>query len=368
MKTVADLCEALIRIPTVEPEPTGPAIALCAELLAPAGFRVTHAFETAPGIAHALLERDGDGPPLLIDAHLDTVPLGDLTRWTHNSRGEIRDGAVWGRGAVDDKGPLAAAVMALRDTTASRRLVLSLMGDEELHMRGVRAVLEHPTVRAATQVIALEPTDNAPIRAHKGNARVRVDVRGKAAHSSRPWEGVNALTEKWRLITTLEAWFAAGEGARRVAEFGDEPATLVVTRAHTPNEAYNVIPEQSSFWLNYRPLPGADDPYGDLLAAIRAAAATLGITTEAEVEFSNPPMLVPADSPLVRAVEAASGCAAASVPYGTHGGYFALGGRETVIFGPGTISQAHREDEHCPVGDLERGATLLAAIISALAS
>ena len=337
-----------------------------AEVLAPAGFRVTHTFATAPGIAHALLERPGDGPPLLIDAHLDTVPLGDPARWTHDPHGEIAAGAVWGRGAVDDKGPLAAALAALREVRTSRHLVLSLLGDEELHMHGVKAALDHPIVRAATQVIALEPTENAPIRAHKGNARVRVDVRGKAAHSSRPWEGVNAITEKWRLLAALEAWFAAGEGCRRLPEFGDDPSTLVVTREQTPNTAYNIIPEDSSAWLNYRPLPGADAPFDALRSAVAACAGRLGIAAAAAVEFANPPLLTPADAPLVRALEAATGAPAGAVPYGTHGGYFALGGRETVVFGPGTIAQAHREDEHCPISELERGAALLASIVAAL--
>lgn len=365
--TVAELCAALTRIPTVEPEPTGAAIALIAAILAPAGFTIIHRVETLPGVEHALLERPGDEPPLLIDGHLDTVPTGDSARWQYSPfSGEIADGKVWGRGSADDKGPLAAAVMALRHANTSRRLLLSLTGDEELHMRGMRMMLDHPAVRAATQAIALEPTEFIPIHAHKGNARLRVDITGHAAHSSRPWEGRNAIEEKMRLAAATAEWFASGEGRRRVPLFGDEPSTLVLTREVTPNDAFNVIPERTSYWYNYRPLPGNPQAYAEITRALGDLAQRLDIQANVVMEYELAAFETPVDSPLVQALETVSGRKAGWVAYGTHAGILAVDGRQVAVFGPGSIAVAHQENEHISIEMLEEGVRQLTALIETL--
>ncbi|MHB0937607.1 MAG: M20 family metallopeptidase [Armatimonadota bacterium] len=363
--TVAELTAALVRIPTTEPSPTRPAVALCGEWLQQAGFRLRQQVETAPGIVHALYERDGDGPPLLFDGHLDTVPAGG--GWERDPLGgEIADGAVWGRGAADDKGPIAALLVALQRHAGARRLLVSLCGDEELHMRGIKALREDPAVQAATQAIALEPTGLIPIHAHKGNARVRVDVSGRPAHSSRPWAGCNAIEEKMRLITAVAEWFAVNEGARRVADFGDEPSTLVVTRELTPNTAFNVIPDRAGYWYNFRDLPGQEHSLETLLAQIAAQAERLGIQAKAEVEYASPPTYTPVDAPLVRALSDIGGHAPAWEAYGTDGGWLSDGQREVVVFGPGDVLRAHRANEMITVEELEAGVAALRKVLQQL--
>lgn len=364
--TVAELTAALVRIPTAEPSPTGPAIALCSEWLERAGFRLRNRVETAPGIEHALFEREGDGPPLLFDAHLDTVPAGE--GWERDPLGgEIADGAVWGRGAADDKGPLAALLVALQGYDGARRLLVSLSGDEELHMRGIKALREDPAVRESTQAIALEPTDLIPIHAHKGNARIRVDVVGRCAHSSRPWAGCNAIEEKMRLISAVAEWFAANEGARRVADFGDEPSTLVVTREFTPNTAFNVIPDRASCWYNFRDLPcGESNALEALLAQIAAQAERLDIQASAEVEYASPPTYTPADAPLIRALADIGGHAPAWEAYGTDGGWLSDGAREVAVFGPGDILLAHRPNEMITIEELDAGVAALREVLQRL--
>ena len=363
--TVAELTAALVRIPTTEPSPTGPAIALCGEWLERAGFRLRNQVETAPGIEHALFEREGDDPPLLFDAHLDTVPAGE--GWQRDPLGgEIADGAVWGRGSADDKGPLAALLVALQGYAGSRRLLVTLCGDEELHMRGIQALRDDPAVRAATQAIALEPTGLIPIHAHKGNARVRVDVAGRCAHSSRPWAGRNAIEEKMRLITAVAEWFAASEGARRIPDFGDEPSTLVVTRELTPNTAFNVIPDRASYWYNLRDLPGQEHSLETLLAQIAVQAVRLGIQASAEVEYASPPTYTPTDAPLIRALADIGGRTPAWEAYGTDGGWLSDGTREVVVFGPGDVLRAHRADEMITLQELEEGVAALREVLERL--
>ena len=367
--TAAELTAALVRIPTAEPAPTGAAIALCGEMLEQAGFRLRRRVETAPGIEHALFERAGEDPPLLFDGHLDTVPAGE--GWQLDPLGgEIADGAVWGRGAADDKGPIAALLVALRGYAGARRLLVTLCGDEEVHMRGIQALREDPAVGAATQAIALEPTGLIPVHAHKGNARIRVDVSGRPAHSSRPWAGCNAIEEKMRLIAALAEWFAGDEGARRMADFGEEPSTLVVTRELTPNTAFNVIPNRASFWYNFRPLPcggtpphtGSDRPLDALLARIAAEAERLGIQAQAEVEYASPPTFTPTDAPLIRALADIGGKAPAWEAYGTDGGHLSDGVREVAVFGPGDVTRAHRENEYITIQALEDGVAALRAL------
>jgi len=374
--TVADLTAALVRMPTIEPSPTGPAIALCGEWLEQAEFRLRQRVETAPGIVHALYEREGNDPPLLFDGHLDTVPAGD--GWERDPLGgEIADGAVWGRGSADDKGPIAALLVALRGYAGSRRLLVSLCGDEELHMRGIQALRDDPAVQAATQAIALEPTNLIPIHAHKGNARIRVDVAGQCAHSSRPWAGCNAIEQKMRLISAVAEWFAGAEGARRLADFGDEPSTLVVTRELTPNTAFNVIPDRASYWYNFRDLPcggtpphtgSGNNPLDTLLAQIAAQAERLGIEASAEVEYASPPIYTPTDAPLVRVLSGIGGHAPAWEAYGTDGGWLSDGRREVVVFGPGDVLRAHRPNEMITIQELEEGVSALREVLQRLAS
>jgi len=375
----AALCAELVRLPTALPHGTGEIIARCAQFLAPAGFRLACQFETAPGIRHALLERPGQGPALLFDAHVDTVPVGDEAQWSYPPlAGEIAGGKVWGRGSSDDKGPLAAALVALAQTSSPRHLLLSLCGDEETDMLGMQEMVRHPLVQAASQAVVLEPSDLVPVHAHKGNARVRVEVRGRACHASRPWEGQNAIEHKGRLIAALQDWFAREEAGRRLPEFGDDPPTLAVTREQTPNPAYNVIPDHALFWLNYRPLPlshrlpekGAGeavrtphDPFAALSDRILAIAQDLGIQGMVEVEFAVPPFLVPADSPLPVALARLSGNAPAWVAYGTHAGYLAGHIRDLAVFGPGRISVSHCRNECVEVGFLQQAAQVLSGLL-----
>ena len=366
MLTAAQLCADLVRIPTDEPHATAPALAICADALAAAGFRERRRVETLPGIVSALFERDGDDPPLLIDGHLDTVPPGDPAAWEAEPLGgEIVRDAVWGRGSADDKGPIAAALLAVQGYAGSRRLLFSLGSDEELHMRGIQALLADEAMRAATQAIALEPTSLVPIHAHKGNARIRVDVQGSPGHASRPGQGVNAIEEKIRLIATVRDWFAANEGARRVEAFAEEPGTLVVTRELTPNEAFNVIPDRTSYWYNFRWLPG-DAPLPAVLAQLGAAAERLGIRARAEVEYWSPALLTPAGAPLIRAITEITGNPPAWAPYGTHGGHIAGICPEVVVFGPGDLARAHRENERITLKELNEGVEAIHAVLARL--
>ena len=365
--SIAEICAMLIRIPTSGSDSTLPAIRACADLLAPAGFTLLHQVETSPGAVHVLLERPGVDPPLLLDAHLDTVPTGDESTWAHAPlSGDIDEEFVWGRGACDNKGPLAALLTALLQYKGRRRLLVSLTGDEEHDMRGIRSLCEHTAVQAATQAVVLEPTRNLPVYGHKGNSRIRVDVLGRAAHSSRPWNGRNAIEDKSRLMLATSKWFAANEGRRRQEAFGDEPSTLAVTMDFTPNTAYNVIPDRSSYWYNYRPLPGGADPYAALMKEISGHAWYAGIQAQMEVEFAQPPLMTPRDAPLVQAFELASEQTAGWVSFGTHGGFLANGQRQVVVFGPGDITFAHRQNERIAIEDLERGAQVLQAALAKL--
>lgn len=365
--SIAELCAMLIRIPTSASESTLPAIRACADVLAPAGFTLLHQVETSPGAVHALLERPGIDPPLLFDAHLDTVPAGDASAWAHAPlNGDIDDENVWGRGACDNKGPLAALLTALLQYKGKRRVLVSLTGDEEGDMRGIRALCEHSAVQMVKQAVVLEPTRNLPVYGHKGNSRIRVDIMGRAAHSSRPWNGRNAIEDKSRLMLATSKWFASNEGRRRQEAFGDEPSTLAVTMDNTPNGAFNVIPDRSSYWYNYRPLPGDADPYTALMKEISGHAWYAGIQAQMEVEFSQPPLMTPRDASLVQAFEQASEQTAGWVSFGTHGGFLASDKRQIVVFGPGDIAFAHRQNERIAIEELERGAQILLTVLAKL--
>jgi len=136
------------------------------------------------------------GPRLVFDAHMDTVEAGELQAWTHDPfGGEYSQGRIWGRGATDDKGSLAAFTVALaslpRQAIRGEVYAVGSVGEELLEGAALEAVLD------AVQpdgVIIGEPTDCRLGIGHKGRARLVFSLRGKAAHSSMPERGVNAIT------------------------------------------------------------------------------------------------------------------------------------------------------------------------------
>jgi acetylornithine deacetylase len=321
------------------------------------------------------------GRRLILSGHLDVVPAGDRATWTTDPWGaEIRDGEVYGRGACDMKGGVAAilaAVRALRDSGDLGRLdgelLVALVPSEEDGGQGTLAAIR----AGATGDLAIlaEPSGLDIVVAHAGAITFRLTVPGRAAHASRRLEGVSALDKLWVISRALEA----DEERRNAAETdpimtvlglpyptmvgivrGGEWASTVLDRV-VADGRYGVRLGQSD--------AGAE---AELRACVAAACAADDFLRDhpVEVEITGARFgsaRLAADHPLpvglARVAEAVTGRRPTllGAPYGADMRLFVnVGDTPCVIFGPGDVRVAHSADEHVPLDEVEDCAAVLA--------
>ncbi len=326
----------------------------------------------------------GPGPCVLLDSHMDTVGVTDPAAWTRDPTGEIADGALYGRGAMDMKGQLAASihgVAALRDTLRAGRVVISASIAEELaEGPALMPVLE--AVRP-DRVVICEATDLRLSRAQRGRAEIVVEVDGRPTHSARPELGVNAAEAMADVIR------ACRDIALPRHELLGEGILVLTDVISRPYPGLSVVPDRCVATYDRRTLPGEteEDVLRPIRAALDEALAPYGTTgrasiavdaydtyTGAHLEAPNfaPAWELSAEAPEVRAALAALREAGIDRGLG-HWAFCTNGsgsagrlGLPTVGFGPGDEAMAHRVDEHLRLDDLATGARGYAAIVPAL--
>ncbi|MBM3956017.1 MAG: M20 family metallopeptidase [Planctomycetes bacterium] len=367
MPTVADTLAALVAIDSVNPAyPTlggapGPgesAVAAWVEaFLVERGIR-TVVQGVLPGRANVLGVVPGrdDGRRVVLEAHMDTVSPAGMTIAPFAPR--VADGRLHGRGACDVKGGLAAMLHALVDLAAGppppAEVVLAAVIDEEHAFRGVSRLVEH--LRAAAAVVA-EPTDLRIVTATKGVLRFRIHVHGRAAHTSKPWLGANAVVQGARVVLALDALHAT-LAARTHALLGSATGTVSMIAGGVQ---INIVPETCTLAVDRRLLPAeraadALDEYRQVLTAVESVP---GCRIEVEEPFLVDEALdTPADRPAVAAArDVASRLGLdgqiVGVPYGSDASKFARAGVDALVFGPGSIDQAHAADEFVDITALE---------------
>jgi len=300
-----------------------------------------------------LYARRSGRPLVLLSGHTDTVPPEG------NVPGRIADGAVHGRGASDMKGGLAVMIELARwATRAELEYDLGLLffpreelGPEVNPLPGVFA--SAPAVDEAALVICLEPTDNTLQLGCLGNICARVVFEGRAAHSARPWLGVNAIK-------------LALEGLRPVLEA--EPLevdvdglvfreVVSVTRIDDCGNASNVIPGRIEATLNYRFAPTRTPAEAE--ARLREL-----VGRELEIVQSSPAAPVALRSPLVERLRDVGGFAVEPKQAWTNVADFAARGLDALNLGPGGTRYAHTADEQVAITELVRTYDALRGFLS----
>src|SRR5688572_8166671 len=244
---------ALVTIPSENPPGEEAAVARvvrsqCEEL----GLTVSE-HETEPG-RPSVVARYGDGPPTVgFCSHIDVVPAGDPTLWSHDPYGaEIQDGQMHGRGSSDAKGPVAAAleaVNALQDAGVEGSIELSLVADEEtMGLKGAKPLVEQK-VLTAPHVIVGEPTSLRIVRAQRGPCWFRIVTKGVAGHGSAPERGVNAIKHMAAILLHLEETLP--DITHPVV--GGPTINVGVVRG---GEKVNVIPASCVAEIDRRTIPG----------------------------------------------------------------------------------------------------------------
>ena len=303
---------------------------------------------------------DGGRVELALVGHTDTVPFDPA--WREALVLTEREGRLYGRGACDTKGFIAAALAALEETDLrglARPLALVLTADEEVGCLGAKRLSEARPF-SARHAVGGEPTSLQPMRAGKGYCLAEVVVRGREGHSAYPHLGASAITRAARLVTRIEA--VAEELKGLTHEAFDPPHTTLNVGLIAGGTAKNVIAGECRFTLEWRPVPGQRP---ELVAELigrevgRLREGDDGFDCEVNVTRLDGGAETRADAPLVRALEELTGRAAGTVSFGTEAPQLAELGADAVVFGPGDIRVAHRTGEFVPAAELRECARIL---------
>jgi succinyl-diaminopimelate desuccinylase len=355
---------ALVRTPSVHRPELGEgeaaAAALVAERMRLFGWTPV-VEEVAPGRPNVVAVVDGGrpGPTLLFEGHTDVVTEGEASAWSHDPfGGEISGGRLYGRGAADMKGGVAAMLFAAAALASAGRfagrLVLAALADEEGMMLGARHFVAAGRAAGVDAAIICEPEGGEVCVAQKGALRLRAEVTGRMAHGAMPHEGRNPIPPLAAFVSACEEVQAAVQ-----AEAGSHPLlglpyiTPTVLRAGSLDQL-NVIPGFASCGLDVRTTPAIR--HEDLLGRLRAATTDGVVLT---VIDDRPATETSPDHPVVRAVVDAHrrvhGVAPAlgGVPGATDGTILWRDASIPIVtYGPGGKWIAHQVDEYVGLSDL----------------
>lgn len=321
----------------------------------------------SPRNANLIARRGGGEGGLVLSGHTDTVPW-DEGAWSSDPfRITERDGAIYGLGVADMKSFLALAIEAARvfdDRQLQEPLIILATADEESGMSGAQALLDARTLRARRAVIG-EPTSLRPIRMHKGCGMERLELTGRAGHSSDPALGVNALDGMHAAIGALMA-VREELASRRREELVPPYSTLNLGRIEGGDNP-NRICGRCTLDYDLRLIPGlpVDEVREAIEARVREALSGRDIEVRHEpLMTALPSFETPADAALVRLVEELTGRDAGAVSFGTEAPFLSALGIETVVLGPGDIAVAHQPDERLALEDLDPTVKLLRELIA----
>jgi acetylornithine deacetylase len=370
------LAADLVAIPSVNPldGPIGDGkgekeiAALIASRLQEAGVECEMR-EAAPDRPSVVARIDGASEEAVwFDAHIDTVSAEGMTVDPFGAT--IEGDLLYGRGASDDKGSVAAmmaAVMAVAkgEEKPPAAVVFTATADEEYGMLGLRGLIESG-LQARAAVVG-EPTGLAIATAHRGFTRFRITTSGKAVHSSRPEDGVNAIYRMSKIVQALEAY--AKGGVRRKAHplLGRGSLSVGVIRG---GEYVNIVPDRCEIRVDRRLLP--EEEARRAVADVREYLSN-AVTEDVGLKVSGPDLTVPGtsiplDHPLVQATAATLKSVTGQmdvgmVEYATHAGPLSEAGIPALVFGPGAKEQPHTAAEELDLNQLEQAAAVYEALM-----
>jgi acetylornithine deacetylase/succinyl-diaminopimelate desuccinylase family protein len=300
---------------------------------------------------------------ILLAPHLDTVGAGG-TKFIP----QRKNGRLYGRGACDTKGSVAAMLSALcelADATSrpqETEIVFAGLIDEENAQAGSRALAKSKF--KADLAIVGEPTKLQVVTAHKGSLWLELETCGKAAHGATPQFGKNAIHEMSRIVNLLETDYAAGLRKRKHPLFG--AATINVGTISGGTQP-NIVPDHCAISIDRRTLPGETEAKvkNEIAAFLRAKNLSAKISSAKLAPAL--PLETNHKLPLVRKFLKSVG---QTKPVGVHffcdAAVLSAGGIPSVVFGPGDVAQAHTADEWISLSELERGKNLLLRFLNSL--
>jgi len=375
MSDVAELTARLVELESINPDvvPGGSSeqgvARFVAEWCERAGLEVS-VEEAAPGRPNvvAVARGTGGGRSLMLNAHMDTVGVAGMS---DPFVPRVEGGRLYGRGAYDMKGSLAACMLATLE--AGRRhlagdVVLAAVADEEFASVGTSAVAAQWPVDAA---IVTEPTELQLAIAHRGFVHMEIETRGRAAHGSRPELGIDAIAKIGRVLVGIERLDAAlrANPTHRYLGSGSLHASLI-----EGGQEYSSYPARCVLQAERRTIPGetialVEQEFRTMID--QAADGDLDFAGEARVLASREPFEIAEAEPIVQAVRRYAAAVLGrepelvGVPFWADSALLAEAGIPTVLFGP-RGEGAHAEVEWVELDALERCVEIYVAVASEL--
>jgi len=377
-KNVVELTQALVRIPSVNPDgdpgTEGIGEENCArfvgEFLAASGATVT-LDEVEPGRPNVIgrfpTNPSVDGRPkphILFAPHTDTVSVGGMT--IDPFGGELREDKIWGRGASDTKGPMASFLWALhemRDEIPNLPVEVHFAGfmSEESAQLGSQHFAKHHG-RYDLAIIG-EPTSLKTVFRHKGCLWADVHTTGVAVHGATPELGVNAIVKMAKLVSALDSDFREllAEASGADEWLGVSTINLGMIQGGTRS---NIVADACKLRVDIRTTPGLQRAGGALTLLtdfVKRIDETARVTVASEAfHLDTDP-----SNPFVQKLIAA-GAELTGAPWFCDAAFLAAAGTPAIAIGPGSIAQAHTKDEFIAVADLEAGVDFFRRFLSSL--
>lgn len=298
-----------------------------------------------------IIAQKGSGHPrLALSGHMDTVPF-DPTAWKTDPLKLTRVGEQWfGMGVCDMKGFLAIAMVAGSRIPAEKLkhpFALVFTSDEEVGCIGAKNLVRERG-QVADLVVIGEPTELQPFVLHKGYMYLKVILRGKRGHSSRPHEGISVIDALLPVLERIKSFNEHLTGIRDVRLNPPYPTLNVGVVSTGSHSAKNIIPEYCIIELDIRPIPGqnVDEMFRAFRHHISRGENTVG-DVRVEIGYGRaptPPMETVGNA-LTRTIEEVMGQPATATAFNTEGGVFNSVGMQSTICGIGSIAQAHTPNE-----------------------
>lgn len=297
---------------------------------------------------------------LLINGHMDTVPIGDQKKWKYSAFGEIVGDKVYGRGSTDTKGNIACLLAALAEKPDSE-VNLSFSAIEETGFYGIEKVMELRKTKLShvKYGITLEPTKGDIIVSSRGQYTFEVKAKGKAAHGSKPWLGDNAIEKLGPCIENLKKYYNTKLKKRTYKDSGH--ATLNIGTV-SGGSAPNIVPDQASMVIDRRILP--NEKSKQVMQEMKAVCKPLEISVVRKIEAAE----TPSNSKLVKHIQQIHSSLGLNSKIGNHQATteltaFRQNKIEGIVYGWTDMKLSHAIDEYVLLKDLEKGTKVIGRII-----
>lgn len=366
MSELTELLKTLIDIPSPNPSGDNRAIsAFVGEWLRELGATVRVVAPSEKPIAESVVATIGTGGPVvMLHAHTDTVPVGETeaAAWSSDPFSAVeREGRVYGKGSVDDKGPLAAMMIAFKKLAqAGHRgtLVLVAAAEEEVGGQlGTKWMADAGHLPQCDFIIVGEQTFNRVATAHKGVMRATIRTSGHSVHATNPDRGVNAINAMARVILALETYHQ--ELSLRFHPLVGVPTCNV--GVIQGGATANAVADQCMIRLDRRMIPGEspDEVQRELQAVVDSVSVAPAMVEVGEFLFSSwfeSKLQTPFGKTFLECSSALTGTPPEPIGYlpGSDAKHLMSVVRgDMVIFGPGSYEVAHSYDEYVDVSELE---------------